>query len=101
MASATKRCSTPATTASSTPPFPSSAPRSRGAPPAGASEVAFDGDTLFGLRGLVAARATDAGLNALRTGDLALAEHEVAANSVRHGGGVVRLHMRLGMPAVA
>jgi anti-sigma regulatory factor (Ser/Thr protein kinase) len=56
-------------------------------PPAGASEIAFDGDTLFGLRGLVAARAGDAGLDALRAGDLVLAVHELATNSVRHAGG--------------
>jgi anti-sigma regulatory factor (Ser/Thr protein kinase) len=56
-------------------------------PPPGAGEVAFDGDTLFGLRGLVAARAGEAGLDELRTGDLVLAVHELATNSVRHGGG--------------
>jgi anti-sigma regulatory factor (Ser/Thr protein kinase) len=56
-------------------------------PPAGAIEIAFDGDTLFGLRGLVATRAADAGLDALRAGDLVLAVHELTTNSVRHGGG--------------
>jgi anti-sigma regulatory factor (Ser/Thr protein kinase) len=55
--------------------------------PPGATEVAFDGDTLFGMRGLVAATAFDAGLDALRAGDLVLAMHELATNSVRHGGG--------------
>jgi anti-sigma regulatory factor (Ser/Thr protein kinase) len=56
-------------------------------PPAGTSEIAFDGDTLFGLRELVATSAGAAGLDALRTGDLVLAVHELATNSVRHGGG--------------
>jgi anti-sigma regulatory factor (Ser/Thr protein kinase) len=56
-------------------------------PPEDATEVAFDGETLFGLRALVAARAAEARLGATRAGDLVLAVHEVAANSVRHGGG--------------
>jgi anti-sigma regulatory factor (Ser/Thr protein kinase) len=56
-------------------------------PSAGASEVAFDGDALFGLRSLVVAHATSAGLDELRAGDLVLAVHEIATNSVRHGGG--------------
>jgi anti-sigma regulatory factor (Ser/Thr protein kinase) len=57
------------------------------APPAGAGELAFDEDSLFGLRGMVAARAARAGLGELRTHDLVLAVHELATNSVRHGGG--------------
>jgi anti-sigma regulatory factor (Ser/Thr protein kinase) len=63
------------------------------APPPDAREIAFDGQTLFGLRGLVATRAGDAGLDALRASDLVLAVHELATNSVRHGGGhgVLRL----------
>jgi anti-sigma regulatory factor (Ser/Thr protein kinase) len=56
-------------------------------PSAGASEVAFDGEALFGLRSLVVAHATSAGLDELRAGDLVLAVHELATNSVRHGGG--------------
>jgi anti-sigma regulatory factor (Ser/Thr protein kinase) len=55
--------------------------------PAAAREVAFDDDALFGLRALVATHATGAGLDELRTGDLVLAVHELATNSVRHGGG--------------
>jgi anti-sigma regulatory factor (Ser/Thr protein kinase) len=56
-------------------------------PAAGASEIPFDGDALFGLRALVVAHATSAGLDELRAGDLVLAVHELATNSVRHGGG--------------
>jgi anti-sigma regulatory factor (Ser/Thr protein kinase) len=56
-------------------------------PAAGAREVAFDDASLFGLRALVAAHATGAGLDELRAGDLVLAVHEVATNSVRHAGG--------------
>ena len=56
-------------------------------PPPDATEVAFDGETLVAVRALVAARAADAGLDAARAGDLVLAVHELATNSVRHGGG--------------
>ena len=56
-------------------------------PPADATEIAFDGETLIALRALVAERAANAHLNALRAGDLVLAVHELATNSVRHGGG--------------
>jgi anti-sigma regulatory factor (Ser/Thr protein kinase) len=56
-------------------------------PPPDATEVAFDDEMLFAVRALVAARAADAGLDAVRAGDLVLAVHELATNSVRHGGG--------------
>jgi anti-sigma regulatory factor (Ser/Thr protein kinase) len=56
-------------------------------PPSDATEIAFDGETLLSLRRVVAARAADARLDPLRAGDLVLAVHELATNSVRHGGG--------------
>jgi anti-sigma regulatory factor (Ser/Thr protein kinase) len=62
-------------------------------PPAGVREVPFDGHTLFGLRALVVAHATGAGVDELRAGDLVLAVHELATNSVRHGGGQGVLRM--------
>ena len=39
------------------------------------------------VRGIVAASAASAGLDALRADDLVVAAHEIATNSVRHGGG--------------
>jgi anti-sigma regulatory factor (Ser/Thr protein kinase) len=54
-------------------------------PPAGALEVAYDQDTLDAVRGVVSGSA--AGLGARRAEDLALSIHELATNSVRHGGG--------------
>jgi anti-sigma regulatory factor (Ser/Thr protein kinase) len=56
-------------------------------PPGDATEIAFDAETLLALRRVVAARAADARLDGLRAGDLVLAVHELATNSVRHGGG--------------
>ena len=44
-------------------------------------------DTLPGIRAIVAEHAREAGVSGQRTGDLVLATHEVASNSVRHGGG--------------
>ncbi len=44
-------------------------------------------DTLGSIRALVAEHALAAGVSELRAGDLVLATHEVATNSVRHGGG--------------
>jgi anti-sigma regulatory factor (Ser/Thr protein kinase) len=55
--------------------------------PPGAGEIAFDRDALHDLRGAVAARGNAAGLSPERTMDLVLAASELAANSVRHGGG--------------
>jgi anti-sigma regulatory factor (Ser/Thr protein kinase) len=43
--------------------------------------------SLARLRALVTARALEAGLSRNRAGDMALAVSEVAANSIRHGGG--------------
>jgi anti-sigma regulatory factor (Ser/Thr protein kinase) len=56
--------------------------------PATAPEtLAFDGAALAAVRALVVRHAADAGLDALRGGELALVMHEIASNSVRHGGG--------------
>jgi anti-sigma regulatory factor (Ser/Thr protein kinase) len=44
-------------------------------------------DTLTGIRALVAEHALQAGVSEQRAGDLVLATHEVAVNSIRHGGG--------------
>ena len=44
-------------------------------------------DTLSPLRALVAEQAIQAGVSEARAGDLVLATHEVASNSIRHGGG--------------
>ena len=54
---------------------------------AGRDEVDFGPDGLAGLRALVTARARAFGLARPRTEDLVLAVHELATNSVRHGGG--------------
>jgi anti-sigma regulatory factor (Ser/Thr protein kinase) len=64
-------------------PFATPLPR-----PAGPAEIlGFEHDGLADVRGLVARRAEAAGLSRERTGDLVLAASEVAANSLRHGGG--------------
>jgi anti-sigma regulatory factor (Ser/Thr protein kinase) len=55
--------------------------------PPNAREIAFDRDALHDLRGAVAERGNAAGLSPERTMDLLLAASELAANSVRHGGG--------------
>ena len=55
--------------------------------PESARELAFGRDGLRDLRGLVAEESTAAGLSRERTTDLVLAASELAANSVRHGGG--------------
>ncbi|MFC0429338.1 ATP-binding protein [Kutzneria buriramensis] len=53
----------------------------------------FGPDGLAGLRALVTARALACGLARTRTEDLVLAVHELATNSVRHGGGRGRCRM--------
>jgi anti-sigma regulatory factor (Ser/Thr protein kinase) len=57
------------------------------APPAGTPEMAFEAATLPAVRGFVARHAARAGLPDAQTGDLVLATGEIAANSVRYGGG--------------
>ncbi|MEO8691057.1 MAG: sensor histidine kinase, partial [Solirubrobacteraceae bacterium] len=56
-------------------------------PPADAAEYEISRDALVDLRHVTAAEAERAGLSRQRTHDLVLAVHEVATNSVRHGGG--------------
>ena len=56
-------------------------------PPATAVEVDFNRATLGSVRRHVARAAEDLGLDAGERDDLALAAHELAANSVEHGGG--------------
>jgi len=56
------------------------------APPADAVRLEFDRDGLAAVGKQVRAAAIAAGLTAERRADLVLAVHEVAANSVRHGG---------------
>lgn len=56
----------------------------------------FDADSLYALRAAVAAHASAAGLDAVRTGDLVIAAHELAANAVRHGAGHGRLRLWVG-----
>jgi anti-sigma regulatory factor (Ser/Thr protein kinase) len=56
-------------------------------PPADADEIEFTEEDLVGLRWVVSNGAERAGLRGMRVGDLVLAVHELAANSLRHGGG--------------
>jgi anti-sigma regulatory factor (Ser/Thr protein kinase) len=56
-------------------------------PPESALELAFGSGPLEALRWLVGRAAEDAGLDELRAADLVLAVHELATNTVRHGGG--------------
>jgi anti-sigma regulatory factor (Ser/Thr protein kinase) len=56
-------------------------------------EQAFDAGALYQLRAAVAAHASAAGLSPLRVYDVVTAAHEMAANSVRHGGGHGRLRL--------
>ena len=62
-------------------------------PPPGSRSYAFGPDDLATVRGMVAAHAAEAGLSADRNHELVAGAHEVATNSVRHGGGagVLRL----------
>jgi len=62
-------------------------------PPASALELAFGDGPLAALRWLVGRAAADAGLVATRAADLVLAVHELATNTVRHGGGRGKLRI--------
>lgn len=55
--------------------------------PTGATPVVFDATNLRVVRRTVAAAARAAGLDTHRVADLTLAAHELATNSIRHGGG--------------
>jgi anti-sigma regulatory factor (Ser/Thr protein kinase) len=57
------------------------------APPSGTRQFAFGLGELATVRGMVAAFAAQAGLDPRRNDELVAAAHEVATNSVRHGGG--------------
>jgi anti-sigma regulatory factor (Ser/Thr protein kinase) len=50
-------------------------------------ELAFDGSGLPAVRDVVTGRATLLGIDKEKVSDLALAVHELATNSLRHGGG--------------
>jgi anti-sigma regulatory factor (Ser/Thr protein kinase) len=56
-------------------------------PPSEAIVFRFGSGDLAVVRGIIAASATSAGLDAHRTHDLVVSAHEVATNSVCHGGG--------------
>ena len=56
-------------------------------PPSEATVLRFGSGDLAVVRGIVAASAASAGLDAHRADDLVVAAHEIATNSVRHGGG--------------
>jgi anti-sigma regulatory factor (Ser/Thr protein kinase) len=56
-------------------------------PPAVTLELEISSDSLADLRHLTEAEAERAGLTAQRIHDLVLSVHEIATNSVRHGGG--------------
>jgi anti-sigma regulatory factor (Ser/Thr protein kinase) len=58
-------------------------PPAPGTPP----EYRIVWETLPAIRSLVGEHARAAGVSAARAGDLVLATHEVATNSIRHGGG--------------
>jgi anti-sigma regulatory factor (Ser/Thr protein kinase) len=51
------------------------------------AELVFESGPLDALRWFVARHAADAGFDETRAGDLVLAVHELATNSLRHGGG--------------
>jgi anti-sigma regulatory factor (Ser/Thr protein kinase) len=56
-------------------------------PPANAEAIAVEGTSLPAVRGLAGRRAAQAGLSRARSADFVLAVSELAANSLRHGGG--------------
>ena len=56
-------------------------------PPVWPHRLAFDGNTLGAVREFASVHASVAGLSPFRAEDLALAMHELATNSLRHGGG--------------
>jgi len=69
--------------------LPDGLPRPRG----DVWEIPFAADDLFELRQLVTAWATKEALPPEPTEELVLAVHEIATNSVRHGGGVGMLRL--------
>lgn len=69
-------------------------------PPAGADAVAFSRDTIGSVRRFAADHALLAGLDRWRAEDVELAVNELAANSLRHGGGRGTAHIWLEPSAV-
>ena len=63
------------------------------AAPVGAFAMDFDEDSLPAVRRHLSRHAASMGLSVSRCVDLALAGHEVAANSIEHGGGCGRLRL--------
>ncbi|HYM51821.1 MAG TPA: anti-sigma factor RsbA family regulatory protein [Candidatus Limnocylindrales bacterium] len=61
--------------------------------PAGATEIAFDGASIGAVRAAVRRHAARAQMRSARIADLVTAVTELAANSVRHGGGRGRLRI--------
>jgi anti-sigma regulatory factor (Ser/Thr protein kinase) len=57
------------------------------APPAGADVFAFGPEDLSGLRSVVGRLSDQAGMRHEAADDMVLAAHELATNSIRHGGG--------------
>ena len=57
-------------------------------PPPGARSLGFDADTLTDVRELVQGYAEAAGLDEPQANELVLAVHELASNSILHGGGI-------------
>ncbi len=62
-------------------------------PSAPTTELAFGPDDLAVLRAAVIGHAREAGVIPERAADVALATHELAVNSLRHGGGAGRLRL--------
>jgi anti-sigma regulatory factor (Ser/Thr protein kinase) len=62
-------------------------------PPQDAYEFAYDASTLRALRAFVTWHASSAGLRGYRLEDMVLAAHELATNTVRHGGGRGRMRI--------
>jgi anti-sigma regulatory factor (Ser/Thr protein kinase) len=69
--------------------LPEGLPRPRG----DVWEIPFSADDLFELRQLVTAWASKEALGGEATEELVLAVHEIATNSIRHGGGVGMLRL--------
>jgi len=62
-------------------------------PAAPVRETDYSGTSLRRLRAWIGGHSSIAGLDEQRTGDLVLASHEIATNSVLHGGGVGRVRL--------
>ncbi|MGO9489845.1 MAG: anti-sigma factor RsbA family regulatory protein [Solirubrobacteraceae bacterium] len=70
-------------------PFHGSLPR----PPGDAWEIPFSAEDLLELRSLVGSWAAREAMASQPAGDLLLAIHEIASNSIRHGGGTGLMHL--------